>query len=198
MAEDFNNFVVYHPYTISFIYIFGSLLIGCIIQILIIFISKIINKLTTINFKELIKKTINNTPIIYMGVYGIYNVILRTEITPEFLTQLKMAFYIFNIVIVTMLLFRLIISYSSLKNKTNRGFSKTSIFEIILRIVLYIIAGTVILRILGISITPILTALGVRRSCCCSCTSRYIIKSFFRSICNSFFSNKTRRFCKGW
>lgn len=166
MIDKINEFVLYHPYTISVIWIFGSIAVGMIIKKLLIFISKIINNFTSFSFEKLISYTFKNIPIQYATVFGIYKAIIRMNVGDNILNIANNIFDIFNIIITLILLFRLIINYIHLKgNNTSQtrigNISNTSILDNIIKTIACIVGIIAILGKFNISITPILTALGV-------------------------------------
>ena len=168
LKEQINIFIIYHPYTVSAVLILGNIFLGFLIEKFFIYFSKVVNKFTSFSFYNLISMSIKNIVVIYMSLYGIYKASLRSQLKIETINLLSQIFNVISIIIFILLAMRLIINYIHLKSQVKGGnnsraknFSNTSILDNIIKILAFIIGAVIILGKLGVSITPIITALGV-------------------------------------
>lgn len=149
-------------YFIPILAFFGSLIIGYIIEKLLIGRLQNIAKKTKWKGDDIFVESIHNLLFIIIGVIGMYVAIQMVEIKEKHAELSNTILIILIIVILTIFLKRMVVSSLNeyLGNKT--GKRKTpSILQNISKITIYVMGILVILQTLGISITPLITALGI-------------------------------------
>ena len=149
-------------YIIPLVAFLGSLIIGYIIERLIIGRLHTIAKKTKWKGDDIFVNSIHNLLFIVIGVLGMYIAIQMVEIKEKH-ADLSNTILIILIILIFTIFIKRIVVYSLneyLGNKT--GKRKTpSILQNISKIAIYVIGILVILQTLGISITPLITALGI-------------------------------------
>ncbi|MBE5821093.1 MAG: mechanosensitive ion channel [Clostridiales bacterium] len=162
MINNIETFVLYHPYTITGLYVFLGVILGFSIQYFIKILAAIISKVSNKNITKSVIKVIKNYPIIFFTFWGIYRAIMRVIGTGAIYNGLKKFNLIFSTYILCIIILRTILEIIRIKtNKKDSSISSTSIIENIVRAIGVIVIIFIILTELDIPITPILTALGV-------------------------------------
>jgi small-conductance mechanosensitive channel len=107
-------------------------------------------------------KALRGTAIVLFLVAGIYLALETIELSPDLLNFIHKVLLVLVIFFVTVVLSRISVGFVNVYSKRVGGaFISTSMFTNITRIMVLIIGILIILQYLGISIAPILTALGV-------------------------------------
>lgn len=162
MINNIETFVLYHPYTITGLYIFMGVILGFSVQYFIKILAILISKITKKNITKSVIKVIKNYIIIYFTFWGIYRAIMRVIGTGTIYNGLKKFNLIFTTYLLCIIVLRTILQIIRIKtNKKDSSISSTSIIENIVRAIGFIVIIFIILTELNIPITPILTALGV-------------------------------------
>jgi small-conductance mechanosensitive channel len=149
-------------YIIPLVAFLGSLIIGYIIERLLIGRLHAIAKKTKWKGDDIFVNSIRNLLFIVIGVLGMYISIQMVEIKEKHADISNTILVILIILIFTVFIKRIVVSSLNeyIGNKT--GKRKTpSILQNISKISIYVIGILVILQTLGISITPLITALGI-------------------------------------
>ena len=93
---------------------------------------------------------------------GIYAAVASLQIRPNIMMNIHKLFHSIIILMLTVIASRIVVGFvSESSSKVDKIFPASSILRNIIRIVMFVIGGLLILNNLNISITPILTALGV-------------------------------------
>jgi small-conductance mechanosensitive channel len=134
----------------------------------IIFEKIILSKIRKLSSKikwesdEIFIKALRGTAIVLFLVAGIYLALETIELSPDLLNFIHKVLLVLVIFFVTVVLSRISVGFVNVYSKRVGGaFISTSMFTNITRILVLIIGILIILQYLGISIAPILTALGV-------------------------------------
>ncbi len=144
------------------IYIVGLSLIGLIIHVIVIKrIMKIIKK-SKWHWDDVVIESIGNKPILWFVIGGAYfattDSMLEISQKTLILQILLIVFVISLAMVLTQIAVGMIQTYS---DHTKGGLPSTSIFTLLTKLFIYSLAALMVLQTFGISITPILTALGV-------------------------------------
>ena len=111
---------------------------------------------------DLLIESLGHATTFWFVLVGFYGALVTLPLDPEISDDLKKLLLVSAIASVTLVGARLAVSYVTHYAARMRGaFPSTTIFSNITRSIVYIIGALVILQSLGISITPMLTALGV-------------------------------------
>ena len=144
------------------IFIVSGFVVGFIIHKWIMpLLAKLATK-TTIKSDDLIINTIDKWVISWFVALGLFLGLRRVDMEPRYHTWIENGLMIFYIFSVTLILARIISGMMKIKaSDSDTIFPSSSIVGNIVRGIIYCIGLLVILQTQGISITPVLTALGV-------------------------------------
>ena len=144
------------------VYIIGGLVAGFIFEKIIFAELKHIAKKTKWKGDNIIINSLRGMIIIWLLIAGIYGAILSTPMSPSLLVHLKKILLVIIILSVTMVIAKMTAGFVNIYlQRDDVPLPSTSIFRNLTRLVIFLVGIMVILQSLGISITPILTALGV-------------------------------------
>jgi len=144
------------------IYIASGFLIGLFVhKIIMPLLSKLASK-TSLKSDDLIIKSIRKWVIPWFLALGIYLGLKRLELNSSFIYWLENGLLIFYILSATLIAAKIISGMMSIKAAgSDAVIPSSSIVGNIVRVIIYCVGLLVILQSQGISITPMLTALGV-------------------------------------
>jgi small-conductance mechanosensitive channel len=156
MKENIEQFIL--PVSILFTF----LIIGFIFdKILFRYFKKIAEK-TKWEGDDIFLKHLHNKSILWSFLVGLYISTLNINLTPTLSGHLKKLIIIIFILSITWVAMRIAVDFVNLYTKKKEGTLPTaSIFRNITKVTIFIIGLLIILQTLGISITPLITALGV-------------------------------------
>ncbi len=142
--------------------IVGGLLIGIIFEKVIVKKLKSAALRTKWRGDEIIISSIQGVATLWFVMAGIYVAILNIPIEPTFLSLLQKILLVIIIFSGTLVLARIAAGFAdSYANKVKGVFVSTTIFLNMIKLLVFLIGVLIILQTLGISISPILTALGI-------------------------------------
>jgi len=144
------------------VFIAGGFLIGIIFEKIILRKIKKISQKTKWEGNDIFIQALHGTTTLLFLAAGIYWALETSGISPQMLNILHKVILVIVIFSVTVILSRIAVGFVNLYSvKAGGVFLATSMFTNMTRALVYIIGILIILQSLGISITPILTALGV-------------------------------------
>jgi len=150
------------PIAIALAYIGGGLMLGYIFEKIVLKAVKKIVARTSWQADNIIVHSLTGMMTLWFLLGGIYGAVLHLHVPRATLDVVHKGLLVVFILSFTIVLARIAADFVSLYSRQVGGvFLSTSIFVNITRIVVYVIGILVILQSLGISIAPILTALGV-------------------------------------
>jgi small-conductance mechanosensitive channel len=156
VTEDITKWVI------PAVYIIGGLLAGIIFEKIIITKLKQFAKRAKWKADLIIIDSLRGVIIIWLLIAGIYGALLNIAISPTLLTHVKNVLLAIVILAGTIALGKMAAGFVSLYvQREDVPLPSTSIFRNIAKLVVFLIGIMMILQTLGISITPVLTALGV-------------------------------------
>jgi small-conductance mechanosensitive channel len=140
----------------------GSLLLGLLFDLVLYKYLKRLSIKTKWEGDDVIIEAIHRKFIILFTIGGLYFSVLNIHMNPIIQGEILNLFLILFILAVTRILAKITVGLMNLYLKKKEGvFPSASIFTNVVKVLIYILGILVILQSLGISITPILTALGV-------------------------------------
>jgi small-conductance mechanosensitive channel len=143
-------------------YIIGGLLAGIIFEKIIIARLRQFAKKTRWKADLIVVNSLRGVVVIWLLIAGIYGALLNLPISPSFLTHLKNVLLAIVILAGTIAAGKLTAGFVSLYvQRADVPLPSTSIFKNLAKLIVFLIGIMMILQALGISITPVLTALGV-------------------------------------
>lgn len=149
------------PY-VPLLYILGGFVIGFIFEKVVLWILRGISKRTTWELDKVFDRAFRLVPIILFTVAGAYEALRKINPGPHILKISDGILIVIVILTITSVIARIAIALVSTYTHRSKGaFPYTSIVENLTRAVIFGIGALVAFDSLGISITPMLTALGV-------------------------------------
>jgi small-conductance mechanosensitive channel len=143
-------------------FILGGLALGWVFDRFILHEIRKIAARTQWEGHDVIIRGIHGMVILWFALAGVYGALHSVEIRPVILTTGLMILRVIVIFSVTIALARIAVGFVDLySRKVGGAFLTTTLFSNITRIVVFALGLLVIFDSLGISITPMLTALGV-------------------------------------
>jgi small-conductance mechanosensitive channel len=143
-------------------FILGGFVIGIIVEKVILARLRIFAKRTSWEGDEIIINSIKGIAILWLGLAGIYLAFSNLPLKPVIITVMEKILLVVVLFSATVVLAKIVVGFIGLHGKkTAGGLPSASLFTNITRGVIFAIGLLIILQSLGISITPLLTALGV-------------------------------------
>jgi len=140
----------------------GGLLLGIIFEKIVLTKLRKIAARTKWEGDEIIIVALRGMAILWFVTAGVYGAILSIPISPALLSLLEKILLVIVILSVTMVLARVAAGFVNLYSKRAEGvLPAISIFTNLTKFLVFVIGILIILQSLDISITPIITALGV-------------------------------------
>ena len=157
-----NAFHSLEHWTIVAIYIIGGFVVGFVFEKIVLAELRHIAKKTPWKGDNVIINSLRGMVIIWFLIAGIYGAILSTPMSPSLLVHLKRILLVVVILSGTLVVAKMTSGLVSIYvQREDVPLPSTSIFRNLTKLLIFLIGVMVILQSLGISITPILTALGV-------------------------------------
>jgi small-conductance mechanosensitive channel len=124
-------------------------------------VKKILNQ-RGVKLNRFLTDSLRGIPFLIFFVSGIYAALISSALGPHWQSFLAQLIQIIILGYTTIFFSKLAIGFIRIYSQTSEGFLPlTSLFENLTRLFIFIIGFLIILQSLGISITPLLTALGV-------------------------------------
>jgi small-conductance mechanosensitive channel len=150
------------PLIIPLIFIAGGFLLGMVFEKIILKEIKKIVARTSWEGDELIVNALHGMTIFWFVSAGVYWALRHIQMSSGLLDFLQKALLVLVILSVTLVLAKILAGFVNLYSKKVGGaLLSTSMFANLTKIFVFIIGILIVLQSLGISVTPILTALGV-------------------------------------
>lgn len=110
---------------------------------------------------EVILQSFRTITFCWFALFGAYMFLHRAPFSPVTVVYLNKLIFALVVLTISVLLARMTVGFIRLKSKAASHFPSTSIISNIVRITIYAIEGMIVLQAFGVSVTPVLTALGV-------------------------------------
>jgi small-conductance mechanosensitive channel len=144
------------------IYIVGGFVVGFVLEKIVLAELRHIAKKTPWKGDLVIINSLRGMVIIWLLIAGIYGAILSIPMSPSLLAHLKKILLVVVILSGTLVMAKMTAGIVSIYvQRDDVPLPSTSIFRNLTKVLVFLIGILIILHSLGISITPILTALGV-------------------------------------
>ncbi len=162
MENNYLSITDWKDYAIPIAAFILSLLLGLLIERILIKRLRAIAKKTKWKGDDIFVKSIKKLLFLVIGIIGLYIALEFVEIKVKYVTVSHQAMKILGILIATIFVKRLIVNYLNISfgQKTTER-NAPSILQNVSKIIIYTIGTLIILQTLGVSITPIITALGI-------------------------------------
>ncbi len=156
------DLMLFNEFLLPLAFILGGLTLGWVFDRYILHKIKKIATRTKWEGYDVIIRAIHGMIMLWFALAGIYGALHSVDVRPIILTTGLKILRVIVILSVTIALARIAVGFVDLYSKRAGGvFVTTTLFSNITKIVVFVIGLLVVLDALGISITPMLTALGV-------------------------------------
>ena len=143
-------------------FLVGGIIVGFAVERIIFSRIHRFAKKTQWQGDEVIISAMRGAPILLFGILGFYSALAYLPLKPAIETLSQKALLVIIIFAVTLVIARLAAGFIRLQSsKTAGALPSASLFINLTRIVVFIVGILIILQSLGISITPLITALGI-------------------------------------
>lgn len=143
-------------------FLVGGIILGFAVERIVFSRLRRFAKKTQWQGDEVIIRSMRGAPILFFGILGFYSALAYLPLKPAIETLSQKALLVIIIFAVTLVIARLAAGFIKLQSsKTAGALPSASLFINLTRIVVFIIGILIILQSLGISITPLITALGI-------------------------------------
>jgi small-conductance mechanosensitive channel len=150
------------PWIIPILFVAGGLACGVVAETIVFRRLRALAARTKCDVDDVIAESLRRMPFAWFTLAGVYGAVRSGEMSPGAVGTAEKAIVVLAILTVTIVLARMARGFIDSYGKRAEGaFFANTIFSNITRILVFIIGLLVILQTLGISIAPILTALGV-------------------------------------
>jgi len=150
------------PWLQSIIILASGIFIGALVEFILLDRFRKIAERTKWEGDEVIVRSMRGLTLVWFSLIGAYVAVINAPLSSVIIGHSKKIILVATILITTIFLSKLIVGFVRVYTEKISGkFPVTSIFSNITRFIVFAIGLLIILQSLGISITPILTALGV-------------------------------------
>ncbi len=157
-----NLYNEYQDFILPAILVIGGVIIGFIIEKFLLNRFKKFSQKTSSQVDDVLVHALKGMIIFWITALGIYISIHKLHTEPKIKDTLKHIYWIMIIFSFTLFFSRLLVEFTKIYTAKVTGLvASASVFTNITRIIVFSIGFMIILQYLGISITPIITALGV-------------------------------------
>ncbi|UCF70102.1 MAG: mechanosensitive ion channel family protein [candidate division WOR-3 bacterium] len=147
---------------ISALLVFGGFTLGILIERIILARLRRFATRTRWEGDEIVINAIKGVPVLWLGVTGLYLACINLPFIPVIEDILKRVLFVIVLVSATIILARVAVSFVNLHSKkSTSALPSASLFANLTRGLIFVFGALFILNALGVSITPLLTALGV-------------------------------------
>lgn len=159
MTFDFESL---REYLLPLAFLAGGVTGGLIVEKIVLYELRKLTSRTKWELDDLAIRSLRGMPLLWLTLAGIYGAINNVDMRPGFLSFLQQALLVAAIASLTWASARFLVGlvnhYSA---RVGGPLLSTSMFANLTRIFIFIVGALIVLQSLGVSITPILTALGV-------------------------------------
>jgi small-conductance mechanosensitive channel len=151
------------PWLVPVVQIVGGLLLGLIAERVVLWRLRHLASRTKSELDDVVVAALHGMPLLWFVLAGLYAASDRVaDFAPHWVNLTQRTLLVVFLLSLTLALARLLSGLTTVVSSKSEGLlPSTSIFRNLAQVVAFLVGGLVILDTLGISITPILTALGV-------------------------------------
>jgi len=149
-------------YLILVIYVVSGILLGFIFEKIIIYQLKKITEKTKWKGDDIIVRSFKNMIICIFGLIGVYYGIKYITLKPDISDFIKNSLKIIAVFIITIITSRILSGFVKLYSNNNKNLvPSSSILLNLTKVIVFVIGFLFALQSVGVSVTPLLTALGI-------------------------------------
>jgi len=150
------------PFVVPAAFVVGGLALGLVFDRFILWELKRIASRTKWQGDEILVDALRGAPLLWFLLAGIYGALEALDVAPEVDSALKKALLVLAVLSVTWVAARAVAGFVQLYSRSVGGIMlSTSMFPNVMKAIVVLIGLLIALQSLGISIAPLLTALGV-------------------------------------
>ena len=143
-------------------FILGGFVVGVIVEKVVLSRLRRYAKKTSWKGDEIVINALKGAATLWFVLGGLYGAFSGLPLNPVVQTVIQKALLVIILVSVTLVISRIIVGFINLHSKTAEGgLPKTSLMVNIARVIIFLLGLMIILQSVGVSITPLITALGV-------------------------------------
>jgi small-conductance mechanosensitive channel len=146
---------------ISLAFVIGGLIVGMIVEKIILVKLRKFAERTRWKGDEIIIGAIRGVAILWLGIGGIYGAIINLPLIPTIVRISQKILVVIVVISGTVVIAKIAAGLISLHSKKTAALPSASLFINLTRGLIFVIGALIILQSLGISITPLITALGI-------------------------------------
>lgn len=152
-----------YPWLVPVVQIAGGLLLGFVVEKVVLGRLRRLAERTSSELDDIVVAALRGMPLLWLFLAGLYAASDRLQdFAPHRVILVQRTLLVIFLLSLTLALARLLSGLVTVFSSKSEGLlPSTSIFRNLAQVVAFLVGGLVILDTLGISITPILTALGV-------------------------------------
>ena len=159
MPFDFDSL---REYLLPVAFLAGGVIGGLIVEKIVLYELRKLTNRTKGELDNLAIRSLHGMPLLWLTLAGIYGAINNVDMRPGLLSFLQQALLVAAIASLTWATARFLVGFvNHYSAKVGGPLLSTSMFANLTRIIVFIVGGLIILQSLGVSVTPLLTALGV-------------------------------------
>ena len=159
MPFDFDSL---REYLLPVAFLAGGVIGGLIVEKIVLYELRKLTNRTKWELDNLAIRSLHGMPLLWLTLAGIYGAINNLALRPVLLIFLQKALLVAMIVSLTWASARFLVGFvNHYSARVGGPLLSTSMFANLTRIFIFIVGALIVLQSLGVSITPILTALGV-------------------------------------
>jgi len=159
MPFDFDSL---REYLLPLAFLAGGVMGGLIVEKIVLYELRKLTNRTKWELDDLAIRSLRGMPLLWLTLAGIYGAINNVAIRPGLMGFLQKALLVAMIVSLTWASARFLVGFvNHYSARVGGPLLSTSMFANLTRIFIFIVGALIVLQSLGVSITPILTALGV-------------------------------------
>ena len=159
MTFDFESL---REYLLPLAFLAGGVMGGLIVEKIVLYELRKLTNRTKWELDDLAIRSLRGMPLLWLTLAGIYGAINNVAIRPGLMGFLQKALLVAMIVSLTWASARFLVGFvNHYSARVGGPLLSTSMFANLTRIFIFIVGALIVLQSLGVSITPILTALGV-------------------------------------
>ena len=159
MPFDFDSL---REYLLPVAFLAGGVIGGLIVEKIVLYELRKLTNRTKWELDNLAIRSLHGMPLLWLTLAGIYGAINNVAIRPGLMGFLQKALLVAMIVSLTWASARFLVGFvNHYSARVGGPLLSTSMFANLTRIFIFIVGALIVLQSLGVSITPILTALGV-------------------------------------
>lgn len=158
MTEKLHNLT---QWVLPIAFVAGGFVVGLVLEKFVMRHLKKVAEKTRAEIDNVIVASLRGMPVVWLSMLGVYLGVSGMPLNPNISEIILKVLVVIIVLSATIVLAKIVSGYITLQTKKQAGFPSVSIFVNLTKLLVFVVGALIILEYLGISIAPILTALGV-------------------------------------